>query len=184
MKNLSRSKILLCIMGVVMFILGVAALLLLSKLKILSLTLGGGFIIAGVFCLLSFFSEKEILLNPGWVLIQSFLNIFMGFFILWNLGPGVVTITHVIAFWIMFSGISKFAASFVLKRFGFDKWQLVLINGASGLFISCLIAFFPFFGTKFSMALAGIYLMGYGALVVAGSLTTKTPELSNFIKSK
>jgi uncharacterized membrane protein HdeD (DUF308 family) len=187
MMNLGKSKILLCIMGAVMFILGVFVLLLMmSNLKMLALTVGVGFIVAGIFCLLSFFSEKEILLNPGWVLIQGFLNIFMGFFILWNLRPNTVTITYIIAFFFFFSGISKFSASFVLKRIGFDKWQLVLINGAFGLFISCLIVFFPFFGTKFSLALAGLYLMVYGVLVAAESLTTKTPELSNFafIKSQ
>jgi uncharacterized membrane protein HdeD (DUF308 family) len=183
MKNLKTAKRMLCIMGVVMFIMGVATLILpAAALTTVALMLGCGFVVAGIFCLISFFSEKEILLNPGWVLIQGILDIFIGFFLLWNLGPTIVAIPYIVAFWMMFGSIAKFAASFNLNRLGVDKWWLVLINGLLGIFISFLVMFFPFFGSSFLVALIGMYLMVYGILIFADSVMSKIPELKNFIK--
>lgn len=183
MQNMKTAKIMLCIMGVVMFILGVVTLVLpMITLTTLALMLGGGFVIAGIFCLLSFFSEKEILLSPGWVLIQGVLNIFIGIFLLWNLGPTIVAIPYIVAFWMMFSGISKFSASFILRKIGAERWWLVLINGILGILISFLMMFFPFFGASFLVILIGMYLIIYGILVFVESFTVKTPELKDFIK--
>ncbi|MCL2143998.1 MAG: DUF308 domain-containing protein [Endomicrobia bacterium] len=183
MESFKTSKIMLCVMGVLMFILGLVALTF-SKITLaaFALILGGGFVVAGIFCLMSFVSEKEILQNPNWVLIEGILNIFFGFFLLWNLGPRIVGVLYVIAFWMMFSGISKFAASFSLKRFGADKWWLVLVNGLLGIFTSCIIMFFPFFGTGFLTVLAGMYLMICGILICAESATVKIQDLKDLMK--
>ena len=173
----------LCIFGVTMFVLGIFTLVLPGvTLTRIALMLGCGFVVAGIFCLISFFSEKEILLNPGWVLNQGILNIFIGIFLLWNLGPTIVAIPYILAFWMMFGGISKFTASFSLKRLGADKWHLVLINGSLGIFISFIMMFFPFFGPSFLVALAGIYMMIYGILVFVEAATVKTFEIPDFIK--
>ena len=83
MEELKLTKIMLCIMGGIMFVLGVLTLAIPElSLTAMALMLGGGFVVTGVFCLISFFSEKEILLSPGWVLIQGILDIFIGFFFL------------------------------------------------------------------------------------------------------
>lgn len=183
MKSLKTAKLMLCIMGAVMFIMGAATLLMpAAALATIAMMLGGGFVVAGIFCLISFFSEKEILLNPGWVLVQGILNIFIGIFLLWNLGPTIMSIPYIVAFWMMFSGITKFSASFNLKRLGADKWWIVLVNGIIGIFISFLMMFFPFFGAGFLVALIGIYLTVYGILIFVESFTAKVPELNNIVK--
>lgn len=176
MQNMGTAKIMLCIMGVVMFVLGVITLILPKiALTTLALMLGGGFVITGIFCLLASFAEKEFNLNPAWVFIHGVLNIFIGIFLLWNIGAAVVTVPYIIAFWMMFSGISKFAAAFNLKVIGYERWWLGLINGVLGIMIAFVMLFFPFFGSAVLMAMAGIYLIFYGILVFAESFSIKTP---------
>ncbi|MDR1196215.1 MAG: DUF308 domain-containing protein [Endomicrobium sp.] len=178
MKEMKMTKIMLCSMGVVMFVLGSLTLSIPTlALTTLSLIFGFGFVVSGIFCLISFFSEKDILSNPAWVLIQAFLDIFIGIFLLWNLGPTAVAVTYIVAFWILFGGIAKFSAAFMLRKTGADKWWIVLINGVLGILTAFIMMFFPFAGSAVLVAIIGIFLALYGILIFLESSTIKIFEL-------
>jgi uncharacterized membrane protein HdeD (DUF308 family) len=175
MKDLKMAKIMLCIMGIVLLVLGALTLALpMLTLTTLALILGGGFVISGIFCLVSFFSEKDILKNPGWVLVHGILDIVIGIFLLWNLGPMIVSIPYIVAFWMMFGGIAKFSASFTLRKMGEDKWWALLANGMLGILISFLMMFFPFFGIGFLVVMIGTYLVINGVLIFFEAAAAKT----------
>lgn len=181
MEELKLTKIMLCIMGGIMFVLGVLTLAIPElSLTAMALMLGRGFVVTGVFCLISFFSEKEMLLSPGWVLIQGILDIFIGFFLLHNIGTAIIAVPYILAFWMVFGGIAKFSSSFVLRKTAVDKWWMPMLNGLLGIMTSFLIVFFPFFWAGLIIILTGLYLIIYGVLIFIESLTSKSPELKTF----
>ncbi|ACC97891.1 Uncharacterized conserved protein [Elusimicrobium minutum Pei191] len=168
MKLSSKASSFLALTGILSLVLGILVLVYPGlTLVTLAFILGVGILCTGIVQLSGYITNKEMLTKPGWTLVVALLDIFIGIFLLANLGGAAMAIPFVVGFWAMFVSITKIAASASFRELGFKNWWVVLISGFLGLILSFFIMFCPTFGALVVIVYIGVYLIFVGITDIA-----------------
>ena len=135
-------KIWICISGLLLIALGVICIMrpditLLSTAWILGLLT----LFSGIFRMVFTFRTQAFMPNSASRILMALLEIFFGFFILFNIFGAAVSLPVMFAIWVIIEGISVAVQSFDYKKVGFPSWWAILLLGIVG-------AVFGFFGLK------------------------------------
>ena len=138
----TSKKIWLCISGILLIVLGVICIMrpditLLSTAWILGLLT----LFSGIFRMVFTFRTQAFMPNSASRILMALLEIFFGFFILFNIFGAAISLPVMFACWVIIEGISAAVQSFDYKKLGFPSWWAILILGIIGAVIG-------FFGLK------------------------------------
>lgn len=102
--------------------------------------------ISGIFEIIFAANNKNILPGWGWFLALGILDVILGLVLLFIPGLKEAIIPFILAFWLMFRGISSIGYSIDLQRFGSKNWGWYLAIGILSILCSIGVIFFPVAG--------------------------------------
>ncbi len=171
-QNLQANRGWLLVLGIAYVILGwvaigypMAATIAIEMLLGYILLVGGVIAIVG-----SFFSGnwKNLIL----ILLSGILYIFVGFFLVTNMKEGVITLTLLLAAFLLVEGIFKIIHSFQVKTA--QNWVWILISGLASVILAIMIwAEFPQSSAFVIGLLVGIYFLINGFSLIMFSFALK-----------
>lgn len=135
----------------------------LDILVVVAMYLGIAFIIAGVVYIINFFAHKR---NHRY-LIYGVLNTLLGFLLIGNSNIVAMSLSIILALWILFSSILQISSSVELKSLGSSFWIYPLISSILGIIFSMIILFHPMAGMLTIAIIIGTYMVMYGIVNIA-----------------
>lgn len=139
--NRTISRVLWIAAGILLILAGIFCLLSPSAaLSGLALYLGLAMLFSGIVDLVIFASASGRMVGSGWFLVDGILTVLLSLFLLCNQWFTALTLPFLFGMWLLFSGVSKFANSFELKRLGVRGWGWFTILGI----VLSAVGFFSF----------------------------------------
>ncbi len=117
--------------------------------------------VCGFFEIVFAFTNKENLSGWGWYLACGIIDILIGIFLLCRPEVSMLMIPMIIAFWLMFRGITAVGLSIDLQRFGSKNWGWYMVFGILAVLCSFGIIFVPAAG-----ALTAVYMAAFAFLFI------------------
>lgn len=156
MRKTVVNKILSGLCNVLWIVLGIIAIVSPAAFAASLGTIAGSFmiIIGALFVLFALFSSA-LLLGSGFLVLQGIITLALGIFLVCYRDASLVMITFALAFYFLFSGISKVINSIDLFKLKSKSWWVTTIFGA--LYITLAIVLF-FFTSESSNVVS--YLIG------------------------
>ena len=173
--NRTLSRILWIIAGVLLIIAGVLCLASPGvAVESLALWFGLAMLFSGIVDVAVFAAGQSCMAGSGWLLVDGILTILLSLFLLFDQWFTALTLPFLFGMWLMFSGITKFANSFELKRLGIrgGGWFTVLglVLAAAG-FLSFLE---PVAGLLALSILVGVFFLLQGiASILRGCFSSR-----------
>lgn len=168
--NRTISRVLWIVAGILLILAGIFCLLSPSvALSSLTLYLGLAMLFSGIVDIVIFASASGQMAGSGWFLVDGILTVLLSLFLLCNQWFTALTLPFLFGMWLLFSGVSKFANSFELKRLGVRGWGWFTVLGI----VLAAVGFFSFLdplaGLVAITILVGIFLIFQGvASIVRG----------------
>lgn len=125
----------------------------------LAFILGIAMLISGVSNIISFCLDKERDYNIRWQLAEGILSTILAIMVLSNLLITEAMIVLFFGMWILFSGVLRIVASFIIKNLGIPGWYWGFIFGI----ISILVAVYSFINP---------YVAGLAMIMIIGIIFT------------
>ncbi|WP_428897958.1 putative membrane protein HdeD [Parelusimicrobium proximum] len=176
--KLTISRIFLVISGIICILIGIFTLAYpIATMLTLALVLGIGILSSGVVYLISYFTEKDKMYSPGWVLTQGILDTLIGIILLCNLGATIEAMPYLIAFWAIFAAIIRISAAFNAKSLGLAKWWLPLITGILALLLGLLIVYTPIIGAVFILSYVSVFFIFMGLMTITEAFVLKKLDI-------
>lgn len=139
--NRTISRVLWIAAGILLILAGIFCLLSPSAaLSGLALYLGLAMLFSGIVDLVIFASASSRMVGSGWFLVDGILTVLLSLFLLCNQWFTALTLPFLFGMWLLFSGVSKFANSFELKRLGVRGWGWFTVLGI----VLSAVGFFSF----------------------------------------
>lgn len=135
----------------------------LDILVVVAMYLGIVFIISGVVYIINFFVHTK---NHRY-LIYGILNTILGFVLIGNSSIVAMSLSIILALWILFSSILQISASIDLKYLNNSFWIYPLISSILGIIFSMIILFHPMAGMLTIAIIIGTYMVMYGLVNIA-----------------
>ncbi len=117
--------------------------------------------VCGVFEILFAFTNKGTLPGWGWYLTCGIIDLLIGIFLMCRPEVSMLMIPMIIAFWLMFRGITAVGLSIDLQRFGSKNWGWYLVFGILAVLCSLGIIVIPAAG-----ALTAVYMAAFAFLFI------------------
>lgn len=95
----------------------------------LALWFGLAMLFSGIVDVAVFAAGQSCMAGSGWFLVDGILTILLSLFLLFDQWFTALTLPFLFGMWLMFSGITKFANSFELKRLGVRGWGWFTVLG-------------------------------------------------------
>jgi len=171
-QNLQANKGWLLVLGIAYVILGWVAIgYPMAATIAIEILLGYLLLVGGVIAVVgSFFSGnwKNLIL----ILLSGILYIFVGFFLVTNMKEGVITLTLLLAAFLLVEGIFKIIHAFQIQTA--KNWIWILISGLASVILAIMIwAEFPQSSAFVIGLLVGIYFLINGFSLIMFSFALK-----------
>lgn len=165
----------LLVLGIVYVILGWVAIgYPMAATVAIELMLGYLLLAGGIVAVIgSFFSGnwKNLIL----ILLSGILYIFVGFFLVTNMKEGIITLTLLLAAFLLVEGIFKIIHAFQMKQA--QNWIWILVSGIASVILAVMIwAEFPQSSAFVIGLLVGIYFLINGFSLIMFSFALKDVE--------
>lgn len=162
--------------GIILVLLGVAAILLppIAGLAI-TILVGWLFLIGGVVGIVATLSARHAP-GFGWSLLSAIVALLAGGVLLWNPLQGLLTLTYVLIAYFIVDGVVMIAYAIAHRRELSGRWEWLMVNGVIDLVLAVLIIG----GLPGSFAwalglLVGIDLVFGGCSLIAMALAARQP---------
>ena len=156
-----RSKWNLIAGWVMLFLGGVIWVNPLDTMLALAFYIGIGFVLVGIFYVLSSMNIKS-----GWYLLVGVLDIVVGGILVANLGVTAATLPIIVALWCLTIGVVQVVGSIEIKRYGLP-WGWSALMGALGNIFGLVILAYPVIGAVAISTVVGLYAVMFGLLQLA-----------------
>ena len=139
----------------------------------LAVFLGVAMLFSGVVDLIIFATGHQYMAGAGWFLVDGVLTVLLSLFILANQWFTALTLPFIFGMWLLFSGISKFANSFDLRRLGVRGWGWFTALGLLLAVVGFVSFMDPVAGMVAITAMVGVFLLLQGFSSILRGLFTK-----------
>lgn len=147
--------------GVVMMVLGLIIWFNpFDTLLALAFYIGLGFMIAGLFYLISAYE-----LRFGWYLLVGSFDVLVGTVLISNLGITAASLPIILALWCLTVGIIQIISSLEYKSVDLP-WKWTALMGYVGLFFGLAVLMFPTVGAVAISTAMGFYAIMFGILQI------------------
>ena len=113
-------------------------------------------LIAGIFEIVFATSNRKVLPGWGWYLALGILDVILGLVLIFIPGLKEAVIPFILAFWLMFRGISSIGYSIDMQRYGSHSWGWYLAFGILAVLCAIGVIFFPMAG-----AISAVWICGF-----------------------
>ncbi|MCD7935429.1 MAG: HdeD family acid-resistance protein [Tannerellaceae bacterium] len=118
-------------------------------------------IIAGVLEIIFAVRNKENIAGWGWYLAGGIIDLVLGIYLVVNPVVSMAVLPYILAFWLIFRGISIIAYSMDLKRYNVKGWGWNLFFGIVAILCAIYIFWQPLVG-----ALSIVYLVAFSLIFI------------------
>lgn len=116
--------------------------------------------VCGLVCITAFISNPRAYFRPGWILTQGFLQILLGFYILFNrLVTSYDSYFIIFGLWALFTGIAQISVSIQIRALDIVRWHFVFTIGLFNLIIGMLMMLNMFKFVDLLFVYTAIYLI-------------------------
>ena len=175
MKNpLFKSWWLLTVKGVLLFLLGLVALIFPEQtILVLATWLGAFIFIAGLIglCALLFIGERFQKIW-GWLVLEAALDMALGLVILFYPSITIMISTVLLALWLLMAGAFQIVYAFQIRPHSL-LWWLPLFNGLITTTLAVLIGINPFEGSVFLTYLIGAAAIFFAFMLIITSFALR-----------
>ena len=133
----------------------------LDTLILIALYLGIIFILIGASFVIEYFVRKKTK-----YLGYGLLNLAIGIIFVSKSSFVAISISLILALWILFSSTEQVSTSIDLKKLNIDFWKYPLISGIIGIIFSLIILVHPSVGALTIAIIIGTYMIMYGILEI------------------
>lgn len=160
------------IYGILLVVLGILAIIAPGLATIAATTLLGWLLlVSGVFGLIAVFSAGAAAPGFWWNLLSSVLFVLAAMALLWNPVAGALTLTIILAAYLIATGITKIALAIGYRRSIPRAWIWMLLSAAVDILLGALIiSGFPGDALWILGLMIGINLLFTGSAVVAAAV--------------
>lgn len=151
------------IMGILF--LGVGLLILfypLAGYEAIAILFSAIMLVTGIFEIIFAASNKNVLSGWGWYLALGILDVILGLVLIFIPGFKEVVIPFILAFWLMFRGISSVGYSIDLQRYGSKNWGWYMTFGILAVLCAIAIILFPLAGAVSAVWICGFLFLFLG----------------------
>ncbi|MDL2322822.1 DUF308 domain-containing protein [Bacteroidales bacterium OttesenSCG-928-A17] len=129
-------------------------------------------LVSGVMEIIFAVGNKSLLIGWGWYFVLGIVDVLLGLILIFIPGVKEVVIPFVLAFWLIFRGISSIGYSSDLQRFGSRNWGWYLATSIVVLFCGIVIMFFPMVGALSVAWMGGLifFFLGLTRIMLAFDL--------------
>lgn len=146
--NSKTIKVLSVVAGVLLIAAGVVCLVNQDVAVFSAGVLIGIFMLcSGILEIVMFSYGRKLMFGSGWLLLDGVLTVILSMFLLFNQAFTMVYLPILFALWLMFSGVSKFVASFDLQAVGAHGWGWVMAVGLILMLFGFIALMDPWLGT-------------------------------------
>jgi uncharacterized membrane protein HdeD (DUF308 family) len=173
-KSLHDHWRLLLVEGIILVVLGMAAILIppLAGLAV-TIFLGWLFLIGGVVGLVATLSARHAP-GFGWALLSAVVALLAGAVLLWNPLQGLVTLTYVLIAYFVVDGVLMIIFAIEHRRELSGRWEWLMLNGVIDLVLAAAILMgLPGSSVWALGLLVGIDLVFGGASLIAMALSAR-----------
>jgi uncharacterized membrane protein HdeD (DUF308 family) len=173
-KSLHDHWRLLLVEGIILVVLGMAAILIppLAGLAV-TIFLGWLFLIGGVVGLVATLSARHAP-GFGWALLSAVVALLAGAVLLWNPLQGLVTLTYVLIAYFIVDGVLMIIFAIEHRRELSGRWEWLMLNGVIDLVLAAAILMgLPGSSVWALGLLVGIDLVFGGASLIAMALSAR-----------
>lgn len=171
-KSMERVKWISLAIGILLILIGVLFYKRpMESLVTLTSIIAINFILIGILRLVRYFLDP--LFTTGSFLITAIFDIFIGILIIYNSPVSIISLSILLGFWIMVTGIGEIAVSIDLKKVGMSNWWLGMLSGLIGMVAGIMLFKNPILSSVY----IGLYTILYGLTFVWTFI-----ELHNLIK--
>lgn len=177
-ENVRKFGIWATIYGIVLIILGILAIIMPGVATLATgLTIGWLLLIAGIVGVIAVFTAGVSAPGFWWNLITAILYALAGAALLWRPVAGALTLTIILAAYLLATGVVKAAMAFEYRRAIPKAWGWMLLSALVDIVLGVMIVLgLPGTSVWVLGLLVGINLLFTGvALIVAGVESRKTP---------
>lgn len=161
--NRTISRVLWVIAGIILIAAGIYCLISpAAAITGMAMYFGIAMLISGIVDVIIFAGASRFMAGSGWFLVDGIVTILLSMFILGNQLFTTLTIPFVFGMWLLFSGISKFANSFELRRLGIPGWGWFTALGILLAVIGFVSFMDPFISMVAITFMVGLFLILQG----------------------
>ena len=175
-KSLHDHWRLLLVEGIILVVLGMAAILIppMAGLAV-TIFLGWLFLIGGVVGLVATLSARHAP-GFGWALLSALVALLAGAVLLWNPLQGLVTLTYVLIAYFIVDGVLMIVFAIEHRRELSGRWEWLMLNGVIDLVLAAAILMgLPGSSVWALGLLVGIDLVFGGSSLIAMALAARQP---------
>ena len=175
-KSLHEHWRLLLVEGIILVLLGMAAILL-PPVAGLAITIFVGwlFLIGGVVGVVATLSARHAP-GVGWSLLSAIVALLAGGVLLWNPLQGLLTLTYVLIAYFIVDGVLMIAYAIAHRRELSGRWEWLMLNGVIDLVLAALILTGLPGSSAWALGLlVGIDLVFGGCSLIAMALAARQP---------
>ena len=163
--NKTVSRVLWIIAGAFLIIAGIGCMRRPGEvLYTLPVIFGAAMMFSGIVDIVIFAAGHNYMTGSGWFLVDGILTVLLSLFILGNKWFTALTLPLILGMWLIFSGISKFANSFELQRFGVSGWGWFTALGIVLTVVGFLSFLHPFASMAAMGWVIGVFLIMQGVV--------------------
>jgi uncharacterized membrane protein HdeD (DUF308 family) len=154
--------------GAILVFIGVLSVLNpLITLVSTAVSMGVGFLLAGVNYVVPYLSMKKNPDRPKWFLPLGVADIVFGVLFITNIGLAILTLSTLLGAWMLISGVLRLYVSVMIRSSGAPKWWMMTASGVSMIILSFLLLSNPAIEGFMLSTLVGLLLVASGALFIA-----------------
>ncbi|MDR1160974.1 MAG: DUF308 domain-containing protein [Tannerellaceae bacterium] len=151
------------VLGVLFIIFGIWLLMSpLTSYVALSILFSVSMFISGILEIAFAISNKDNISSWGWYLAGGIIDLIIGVILIGSPGLSMAILPFILAFWLMFRGVSGIGNTIDLRRYGARNWGWYLVLAILAILCSFVIIWMPAAG-----ALSFVFIAAY-AFVIFG----------------
>ena len=149
------------VLGILFIVLAIWLLMNpLASFAALSILFSVFMLISGIFEVVLAVSNKDIISSWGWYLAGGLIDLIIGIILIASPGLSMAVLPFILAFWLMFRGISGIGNAIDLRRYGSRNWGWYLFIAILAILCSIGIIWIPAAG-----ALSFVFITAYAFLI-------------------
>jgi uncharacterized membrane protein HdeD (DUF308 family) len=149
------------VLGVLFIIFGIWLLMNpLTSYAALSILFSAFMLISGMFEIAFAISNKDSISSWGWYLAGGIIDLLIGLILIASPGLSMAVLPFILAFWLMFRGVSGIGNTLDLRNYGARNWGWYLFLAILAILCSIAILWVPAAG-----ALSFVFITAYAFMV-------------------
>lgn len=127
----------------------------------LSIVFSISMLVSGILEIIFALSNRQRIPSWGWYIVGGIIDLILGIYLIAYPLVSMEVIPFIIAFWLLFRGLSATGYSIDLKRYGTRDWGWYMAFGILAILCSLLILWQPAIG-----ALYAVYMISFTFLII------------------